>query len=283
MSTNPFSVSPRTVIEGCFSPSGVAELSLVYDLGLALGIAEQTIRLTIRRMQVAGQLRQEGRGRSGALIRSDDATRRGELDGELMRFAFAQDAGASPWNGEWHLYAFSIPESDRAERDALRGALVSLGAAPLVPGLYVAAHSLDAELAAALPTHDLDSRLIRSRSAHLTVPGCESPQDIAEHLWPAHLTLEAYRPLEWLLAHDEGLAAILTGHQREQRATAVAAEALKLAEGLGQALQQDPLLPIELRNTPWQPTATRATFLEAWSKLQSLAPELPMFQAPATS
>ena len=271
--TTPLAVTPRTVIDGCFDASGTAELATVYDVGLALDLPEQTVRLTIRRMQAAGELEQQGRGRAGRLVRSPRGTARSRLDSRLVDFAFTQDAGGHPWDGNWRLYAFSIPESARAERDRLRGALTALGAAASAPGLYVSPHDLATELDATLDG-GAARWLIRATSADLVLPGAESAAAIAELLWPESITLEAYEPLASVLA------ALPDAPARSEPAdpVLVTAQALRLAEGLDRALTVDPLLPAELRAVEWRPRELRSAFLTAWETLRSASPELPVFQ-----
>ncbi|GAA1608351.1 PaaX family transcriptional regulator [Leucobacter chromiireducens] len=263
-------VSARTVIEGCFSPAGTAELATVYDLGLAVGLSEQTVRLTIRRMQAVGELRQLGRGRAGTLERTVSGAERVRLEARLLAFAFAHDAGSAPWDGLWHIHAFTVPEARRAERDALRGALTTLGAAQLVPGVYVSPHELRPELEHMVTPELVAEFLMTATSAALEVPGCADARAIAERLWPAAPTVAAYAELEAVLASpDPGT----------DRPIDVAARALMLAEGLDRALAQDPLLPPELRTAPWPPVAARAAFLGEWQALESRAPDFPVFAA----
>jgi phenylacetic acid degradation operon negative regulatory protein len=56
-------------------------------------------------------------------------------DGARRIFSFG--AASQPWDGMWSLVAFSIPEDNRAARDALRKQLRWLGFAPLYDGLWV--------------------------------------------------------------------------------------------------------------------------------------------------
>lgn len=261
-------VSARTLIEGSFDASGVAELHHVYDVGLALGLPEQTVRLTIRRMQAAGSLIQEGRGRAGKLIQSEHGLARSRLDSRLVKFAFEQDIGEHPWDGRWRLYGFSIPESARTERDRLRSGLTSLGAAAVAPGLYMSPYDLTAELAV-FTEYTSDQRLMTATSADLALPNANTPTSIAELLWPSAQTLAAYEPL----------AEILSDFTPTERADPVelTADALRLAEGFDRALTVDPLLPPELRPTEWGPSVLRSQFLAAWEALRAQSPDLAVF------
>lgn len=262
-------VSARTIVEGSFDSAGIAQLDTVYDVGLALSVPEQTIRLALRRMQAAGELVQVGRGRAGRIERSPDALRRTIRDAAMLDFAFAQDGGALAWDGLWHLYAFSVPETARADRDALRNALILLGTASVAPGMYVSPHDIGADID---DPHAADAAarwLVSATTSDLTLPGCSSPAEIAERLWPSAPTLAAYEPLARLLS---------TGPTRGATdEISVTAHALQLAEGLKQGLTADPLLPNELRSAPWPPQQVRQEFLETWQALERRHPQLSVF------
>ncbi|GAA1328527.1 PaaX family transcriptional regulator [Leucobacter albus] len=262
-------VSARTVIDGCLGSRGTANLDTVYDVGVALGLAEQTVRLAIRRMQHAGDLVQIGRGRAGRIERTGTAARAARGESDLVEFAFAGDAPGASWDGAWRVYAFSIPEEARAERDALRTALVWLGAAPVVSGMYVSPHALDTALDDATPPGLLERWLVRSTTSDLQLPGTTSPAEIAERLWPAATTIAAYEPLALLLNDVRGPA--------PSTVIAATARALELAEGLDRALTVDPLLPSELRPPAWAPARLRRLFLNEWNELERRFPELPVF------
>ena len=261
-------VSARTVIDGCFSADGRAPLATVYDVGLAVGFPEQTVRLAIRRMQAAGELQQIGRGRAGTLERTPEGRAAAGREVRLLEFAFAQDAGAAPWDGAWRLHAFTVPESRRTERDALRSALTALGAAPLAPGLYLSPHELREELAHALSPATIAERLLSATSRELEVPGCADDSAIAESLWPAAPTRAAYAPLDRVLASPG---------PRGDDPIELTARAIMLADALDRALAEDPLLPLELRAADWPPARTRTAFLREWESIEQRHPTLPVF------
>lgn len=253
-------ISPRTLIEGCFGSESTVPLDLVYDVGLALGLAEQTVRLAIRRMQAAGEVEQIGRGRRGRLERTAIAEASARQDERLLRFAFAQDRGETPWDGQWRLYGFSVPEAARSERDALRAALQHLGAASMIPGLYASPHDLMEELSVLVPAEEAAGRMIVASADRISVGGVKDPLLIAERLWPAAPILAAYEPLQ------RELADVVAPSPSDR--VAVLAAAIRLREAFGQALAADPLLPPELRASPWPPIELRRRFLSAWSVLQ---------------
>jgi len=268
-------VAPRTVVESCFEASGTAELSFVYDVGLAVGVAEQAVRLAIRRLADAGLLVQEGRGRRGRVRLLPAGVERLAADTRAIAFAYAQDRGTVAWDRIWRLHTFSVPEQERATRDVLRRALVTLGASPLTPGVYVTAHDLSLDLPREAPVAALQ-QLYTMTATEILGPGCETPRAVAEKLWPAAETIAAYEPLARFL--DETRLPAPDAGRAEQMAYA-----LRLAEGLGQGLNADPLLPKELREEPWPPAVVRARFLTAWNALERAAPDLPLLHAWSSS
>ncbi|MER7842810.1 transcriptional regulator [Kitasatospora sp. NPDC096077] len=264
-----YRAAPRTVVEACFDPQGTASLAYVYDLAASAGLADQPVRLAIRRLEAAGVLRQEGRGRKGRLLLTDTGRLRTDQDAQLIALAYAQDAGRAPWDGRWRLHTFSVPEQHRPERDALRAALTRLGAAPLTPGAYLSPHDLRAELVTETSESTVGDYLITAEATRLTGPGFTDPTSIAERLWPAADTVQAYRPLADALARQP-----LTPDPDE-----LVVAALELADALSRALEQDPLLPPELRPTPWPPAQLRRAFQDRWTAIRLRAPDLSLFRA----
>lgn len=263
-------VAPRTVIEACFDAAGMAELDLVYAVGRAVGLTDQPVRLAIRRMEAAGELVQTGRGRKGRLTLSANALAGSSRERDYIAFAQAQDEGRIGWDGFWRLFLFSIAESRRAERDALRQALTTLGAIALIPGAYLSPHDLREDLAAKLgsvPEHTL------LETTALQVPGADSAPAIATKLWPLAEIHAGYEPLA---------AALDELDAREARGSvpvvADVATALRLAELFSRGMQPDPLLPPEILGEEWTPAGTRRRFYRRWAHLREAGQELRLFR-----
>lgn len=239
-------IAPRTLIEAHLPFAGEVELSVIYDTATRVGIEDQPVRLALRRLISAGDVEQRGRGRAGAIELTDLGRARLAADRIAVRLAFAQDAGHASWDGLWRLLGISAPESERAVRDAFRRDIVGLGAALFSTGLYVTPH----DLSAFLPP-EVGPYLVTAASESLTMRGITDPRDIAESLWPAQHTIDAYAAL------DRSLADLPRG------GSGVALQ-LRLADALELALRDDPLLPSELRSGPWGPAATRHRWLDCW-------------------
>ncbi|KRA24840.1 hypothetical protein ASD65_10695 [Microbacterium sp. Root61] len=265
-------IAPKTVVAACFSAEGVAELEMVYGVAAAVGLADQPVRLAIRRMEAHGVLDQVGRGRKGRLVLTESGKTRERLDGGHLAFVSSQDAGMPTWQGVWCLYAFSVPERLRAERDSLRTALVRLGAASLANGVYVSPFDLRDDLAAEVAPATIGRYLITAEAARLDGPGLGDPKQVVETLWPAADIEAAYEGLERALSDADGLS-------EEASVPTRLACALRLAAAFTFALEHDPLIPFELRDPDWSPPIIRHRFREMWERLRHDLPEVRLFRA----
>lgn len=254
-------IAPRTVVEAFLPVEGTVPLAAVYDTANLAGVDDQPLRLAIRRMVAAGDVVQAGRGRSGALSLTTAGRDRLHRDRMGLALAHAQDAGAAPWDGRWRLVALSVPEQERALRDALRRDLRELGAVAVSTGLYVSPHDLADTLSPVARAH-----LTTATTADLDVRGTRDPRALAETLWPAAPVRSAYRTLATALAQDA-----------RDTSVPVAVRQLRLADALERAMRDDPLLPLELRDDPWPPTAVRRAWGERWEALSSAAPAMPLY------
>jgi len=99
-------------------------------------------------------------------------------DGARRIFSFG--AASQPWDGMWSLVAFSIPEDNRAARDALRKQLRWRGFAPLYDGLWVSPRDHAAEVIGYLKDLDITTGTAFRASAVSTdmVPAEMVPADM---------------------------------------------------------------------------------------------------------
>lgn len=244
-------LSPRTVVEAFLPFNGSASLSDIYDTANLAGLADQPVRLAIRRLVASGDVEQRGRGRAGTLSLTSAGRRRLQRDRQSLTLAYAQDAGSAPWDGRWRMIAVTTPERERAVRDTLRRELHELGAVAISTGLYVSPHDLLAEL-----PDEVRPYLSTATTDDLDVRGATGPVAIAEALWPSDATLTAYVTLDDELRRDA------TDTQ-----TPVVVRMLLLADALERAVRDDPLLPLELRGAAWPPSTTRAAWAHRWEEL----------------
>src|SRR6266536_538523 len=116
------------------------------------GVSDSAARAALSRLTRNGLLITSKTGRRTFSRLSSRAA--GILDDGARRI-FSFGAASQPWDGMWSLVAFSIPEDNRAARDALRKQLRWRGFAPLYDGLWVSPRDHAAEVIGYLKDLDI--------------------------------------------------------------------------------------------------------------------------------
>lgn len=204
-----------------------------------LGVGEHAARTTLTRMGRRGLLRTVRRGRQAFLALTEHGTavlRDGQrkLDGDVVE---------RHWDGRWTLLTFSVPESRRADRHALRTRLGWFGFGPLRSGLWVSTSATD--VSSALAELDL--------LEHAEVFRAEA------FMWtdPARIAREAWDLTE-IAAGYEGFLRCWTDHAHGDldelaRRVRLGAEWLLL-------IRRDPVLPVALLPPGWPGVRASALF-----------------------
>ncbi|MEE8390911.1 MAG: PaaX family transcriptional regulator C-terminal domain-containing protein, partial [Anaerolineae bacterium] len=110
--------------------------SLIELLGL-FGLSGQAVRSTLSRMSRKGWLESRKAGRHSFYSMTPKCL---ELLEEGARRIF--QPRCDPWNGQWHLLTYSIPESKRHLRRRLRERLLWLGFGALNHATWISPHDL---------------------------------------------------------------------------------------------------------------------------------------------
>jgi phenylacetic acid degradation operon negative regulatory protein len=110
--------------------------SLLYVL-TRLGIEEQTARQAIARGAAAGWITARRQGRE---VRWELTGAGRRLIGTGAERVLSMSAGAEPWDGRWVIVVVSIPQSQRAARKKLYGALSWEGFGNPTPGVWLSPH-----------------------------------------------------------------------------------------------------------------------------------------------
>ncbi|MGW7458747.1 PaaX family transcriptional regulator C-terminal domain-containing protein [Streptomyces sp. NPDC054797] len=269
-------VATRTVVHALVREDGTVAGEELYEVAGLLGMTDQQVRLCVKRLVAEGRFAVEGRGRR-AVLRTVGAGPGLPLvpEVEFVRHAYRQDRGLEPWDGRWHAFAFAVPESARAARDALRDALTRLGAAPVQGGLYVTPNAIGPYVRAHAAELGLSQALSCLSTRDLSVGGTAEPRALAARLWPLPEIADRYEALR-ALAQDTGPAADGAGEADGAvdgaGAAAGLARAVALAGAFSDAMLPDPLLPPELLPQPWPGTTARAAAADAWARLAAAAP-----------
>jgi phenylacetic acid degradation operon negative regulatory protein len=263
----PREIPTRVLLESMVRPDGSIDAAELYSVANALDMSDQQVRLGIRRAIADGQLVQEGRGRRAVLHASAAMSDVLKPDMEFVAFAYEQDRGLAPWDGQWHVAAFAIPETSRPARDAMRAGVVRLGGAPIQGGLYVSPNAWEPHVAKLSADFDVRQCLSSMTTTDLRVGELSSPGDIAARLWPLDDIAERH---DRLLKLAQRGRTQLRG-RRELTRTEYLTVALELAAEFTAAMEPDPLLPSELLPKAWVGARARAAFAQCWAQLGDIA------------
>ncbi|GAA1319737.1 transcriptional regulator [Nonlabens tegetincola] len=257
----------------CFDSAGRADLGLVYGVADALGVANQPVRLAIRRLESAGEATQHGRGRGGVLERTGSNPFPDPVAAGRLRRARGLADGTVTWDGNWRLTSFSFPDERRADRDALRAALTRLGCVLLAPGLYLSTTDPRAPLSHYAPpaVRRLVGELIVAEVTKLDVAGVSDPAALVARLWSFAEAGDAYAIADAAVRADAGPHSDIGRIEH-------AARALRLAEPFARALALDPLLPPELVPARWSTRAIHARFSVAWDRYVETGGDLELYR-----
>lgn len=240
---------------GMVDDAGSLDAGLLYDVAGACGMTDQQVRLCLRRLVLEGTLRSAGgRGRRAAFVAtSGDAV---AILPELryLEHAYRQDDGLVPWDGSWHLAAFSVPESRRHARDELRRSLRFLGGATTGGGLYVCANDWDEIVIAEATRLGVVDRLTIATTRDLRVGDIDDPRALAAHLWDLAGLAAAWTAFESALA-----ARRAAGGDGRERVGAAFVSAVEFSA----TMERDPLLPPELLPPDWPGRSARAAMAAA--------------------
>ncbi|WP_170155058.1 PaaX family transcriptional regulator [Lentzea atacamensis] len=216
----------------------VSTVGVVAALG-RLGIGEHAARTALSRMGRRGLLRTLRRGRQAFLGLTEHGTEvlhdgQRKLEGEIVD---------QHWDGRWTLLSFSVPESRRADRHALRTRLGWFGFGPLRSGLWVSTSAAD--VSATLAELDLLDRaeVFRAEAFMWT-----DPARIAAEAWDLPAIAAGYE--DFLVRWADGAF----GHLDElSRRILLGAEWLLL-------IRRDPVLPSVLLPEGWPGTRAAERF-----------------------
>ncbi|HEY7044912.1 MAG TPA: PaaX family transcriptional regulator C-terminal domain-containing protein [Nocardioidaceae bacterium] len=142
--------------------TGWLSVSALIRLMAELGVDEAAVRSSISRLKRRGIL--QARARDGAAGYALSGTARSLLDSGDRRIF--ERPRAAPGEA-WLLAVFSVPESERSRRHALRSRLTWLGFGTVAAGVWIAPAHLEAETRDALERDDLTAYVDLFRADYL--------------------------------------------------------------------------------------------------------------------
>ncbi|SFP65853.1 transcriptional regulator, PaaX family [Geodermatophilus dictyosporus] len=227
-------------------------LQVLVRLLAACGVAEQSTRVAATALRRAGWLRAARRGRETlctptAALREAVTAQRERVDRRLV-----------PWDGQWRMVVYGVPETDRAARERVRRGLARAGFGPLAPATWVSPHRAALEEVRAELAGERTSRL-DLLTVSVADPGT-TDGELAARCWDLPRLAAAWaRVLDGLdaVSAPEGPAAL------DQH--------LRLRAEVRAVLAGDPLLPAALQPAGWPARDVRAAWADAGARLAAAA------------
>ncbi|SNS80530.1 transcriptional regulator, PaaX family [Geodermatophilus saharensis] len=234
--------------------SDPVSLQTLVGLLAACGVAEPSTRLAVAALRRAGWLTGSRRGRETLV--APTAVLREALAARDERVA----RRTGPWDGQWRMVVYSVPETDRAARERVRRGLARAGFGPLAPATWVSPHRAALEEVGAELAGERTSRLDLLTAS--VADSRLSDVDLAARCWDLPRLAAAWtRVLDRLRAVSgavpEGPAAL--------------ALHLRLHAELRAVVTGDPLLPPALQPEAWPAREVRAAWADTGARLAAAA------------
>jgi phenylacetic acid degradation operon negative regulatory protein len=232
-----------------------ALVALLAEFGVSDSAARAALsRLTRNRLLVTSK--------SGRRTFVHLSERAAQILDEGARRIFSFGRATRPWDGAWSLVAFSIPEQNRAARDALRKQLRWLGFAPLYDGVWVSPRDHASEVVERLTELGITTATAFRAS---TVPGVGA-EGLPQRAWDLEDLQAKY---DLFIASAESLRdRILAGKVSPVAALIARTHVMdewRAFPGL------DPDLPNELLPEAWPRSTARELFITTYDLLGPLA------------
>jgi phenylacetic acid degradation operon negative regulatory protein len=236
---------------------GEARLRSLVSLMGCFDVPEPTVRVVVARLRKEGWLSSRREGRETVYALTDSAW---ALLDEGRERIFHRAQG--PWDGQWHMVIYSVPESERGLREQLRKKLAWFGFGPLSSSVWLSPHDrvgLVKEAFADEPAARLDA--FRSRTS-----GAAEDRGIAARSWDLHELDRAY--VEFLATYRPRLASYRAG---ELQGADALVERMRLIHDYRRFPFRDPDLPPELLPEGWNGRVAHDVFIEAHGLLRGPA------------
>lgn len=219
-------------------------------------VPESTVRVVVTRLRKEGWLdsRREGRETVYGLT----ATAWELLDEGRERIF---DRARGPWDGQWHMVIYSVPEAERAVREQLRKKLAWFGFGPLSSSVWVSPHDRVDQVRAEFA----DEPAVRLDLFHSRSEGSAADRDIAARAWELEELDRDYAAL--LAEYGPRLGAYRAGPSPREALV----QRMQLVYDYRHFPFRDPDLPLELLPQGWHGRRAHDLFLEAHGLLREQA------------
>ncbi len=159
--------------------------SLIELLG-QLGMTPQAVRSALSRLSRKGWLETRRVGRSSYYSLTPKSV---SLFAAGAQRIFEPPRHNVPWDGQWRLLSYSIPERQRRLRNKLRNELTWLGYGPLNNGLWITPHDRCQEVQRVLDALGIRERVEVFEARHI---GFTNGRDLVHRCWDLKRLNEKY-------------------------------------------------------------------------------------------
>ena len=255
-------MKPRSLVFDLFGDylryrGGDVRLRSLVALMDCFDIPESTVRVVAARMRKEGWLESRREGRETVYALTDASWK---LLDEGRERIFRRAPG--PWDGQWHMVIYSVPEADRALREQLRKKLSWLGFGLLSASVWISPHDRIAEVR----EYFADQSAARIDALHARSEGAAADRDMAARSWGLAALNEEYTEL--LDRYRPRLAGYRADGLRGRDALV---ERMRLVHDYRLLPFRDPDLPPELLPEGWVGRVAHELFLEAHGLLRAEA------------
>ncbi|MBW0116995.1 PaaX family transcriptional regulator [Pseudonocardia abyssalis] len=220
-------------------------------------VAEPTVRVVVTRLRKEGWLVSRRDGRETIYSLSDAAW---ALLDEGRERIFQRATG--PWDGQWRMILYTVPETERALREQLRKKLSWLGFGSLSSSVWVSPHDRLRQVREAFADEaSVRLDLFRSRSE-----GLGADQDIAGRAWDLGQLHDAYA--EFLSEYRPRLTTYRSGGLQGVDALV---ERMRFVHDYRRFPFRDPDLPPELLPVGWPGREAHQLFVDMHGLLRGPA------------
>lgn len=232
---------------------GEAWASTLATLVAPFGVSEVALRQALSRMRRQGWLAPRKVGSRTCYSLTPQGRRR--IIEASRRVYQPEDR---PWDGQWRILVYSIPEEMRARRDDLRRELVWTGFAHLAPATWISPNPLEEAAGELVHRYGIEpyTTIFLARQV-----GAKSPPEIVQNCWDLGAILASYDRFiaHWAPRFGAGVAR-LTDQERF-------VEQIALVHDYRKFLFVDPGLPRELLPDSWRGYQARQLFQEYYAQL----------------